>query len=235
MAAEDLAKKLMKATKSNNHRKELSKVLTDYLIANVQVPITYVGIIPGTPPVPDPIVADVLGITGDIPDLDNTDFNSWVTSLESGIMTLKLENPGIAGIKPNMSLNIFKKGLNTYLSQDNIKSIHTKPPKDIYKWSIIDKELVIDEDIKEFNSIEELPTDKFISNFAKIKKLGEGGSIYYEFFECIYTACELIWVEISKQIISWIQDTKLHITSFPAQGTASGSKGTATTLPILVL
>lgn len=235
MAAKDLAKKLMKATKAEDHNKELAKVLCDYLVANIQVAISYAGIIPGTPPVPDPIVADVLPMTGSISGLSNVDFNTWVQSVETGIMTgLQLSDPGLMKVKPMAPLVVFKKGLSTLLNQDVVYNIHTNPSGPMYRWEEISPTETNPEKTIEVNNSSELVTDKYLSDYAKIWVNGKDGEGYYKYYESIYSPCDSIWLAISEKIITWIE-LPIHITSFPAQGTSSGSKGTATILSIKVL
>lgn len=234
MAAKDLAKKLMKATKAEDHNKELAKVLGDYLVANIQVAISYAGIIPGTPPVPDPIVADVLPMTGSISSLSNVDFDTWVQSVETGIMTgLQLSDPGLMKVKPMAPLVVFKKGLSTLLNQNVIYNIHTNPSGPMYRWEEINPTETNPEKTIEVNNSSELVTDKYLSDYAKIW-IKDKDSGYYKYYESIYAPCSDIWLAISEKIIAWIE-LPLHITSFPAQGTSSGSKGTAAIISIKVL
>ena len=61
--------------------------ITEYLIANTQVQIAYTGIIPGTPPVPDPVVADVFKIVGACaPPSPSDNFGAWIKKIEANII-----------------------------------------------------------------------------------------------------------------------------------------------------
>lgn len=237
MAASDLAKKLRKATSAQDHSKELAKVLTDYLTTNIQVPITYVGVIPGTPPVPDPIVADVLKVKGEISSLSNSTFDEFVASIEEGVMGFKVEDPGLAGVKPVAPLSLFKKGLTIILTQKDIKSIHTDTSKPTYKWEKVEESELEEKpsDIKELNSLSNAPVDKYFSKYIKIKNKDKYGNTYYDYYESIYAACDSIWLFISEKIIEWVENPVIHLTSTSGQGTKSGSNGTITTLPMKVL
>lgn len=234
MAAKELSIDLMKATRSSNHSDEIANTLTNYLINNIKVPITYVGVIPGTPPVPDPIVADILSVVGKIPKLDNSSFDSWVSSIESGIMNFELSDPGIVGIKPNSPLKIFKEGLE--LKQEDLKKVFDEYSGPIYKWSeVTDSDDITDQNkVIEIYNLSDLSVDEYISDFVKIKAIDDKGEEFYKYFKSTYIPYNLVWDYISEQIISWLTDPKLHLTSFPAQGTASGSKGTATVTPIVI-
>lgn len=65
----------------------VAKAITDYLIANTKVTIAYAGIIPGTPPSPDPAVTDVFDIVGTCaPPSPSNSFDSWIKEIETNII-----------------------------------------------------------------------------------------------------------------------------------------------------
>lgn len=236
MAAKELGKKLMKATnEGSDHNKSLAKALGDYLTANTQVIISYTGIIPGTPPVTDPVIADTLQISGDISGFSSVDFNTWLLSIETGVILLKLEKPGLIGLKPTGPLPIFKTGLTRFLTQKDLYDAHLNPSNPMYSWEEIDATDEIRKEAKEVEKLSNLPTDKFFSNYAKIKHKDKDGKEYYKYYESIYAACEAIWIKISEKIIEWIENNGSHFVSFPASNSKSGSNGTATIVSIKVL
>ncbi len=74
--------------------------ITEYLIANTTVMVAYVGIIPGTPPVPDPLVTDTFKIIGSCaPTGPSNSFDSWIRQIESNIIAgFQLAPKGNAGL-----------------------------------------------------------------------------------------------------------------------------------------
>lgn len=74
--------------------------ITEYLIANTQVTISYVGVIPGVPPTPDPVVTDTFKIVGTCaPPGPSNDFASWLLQIQTNIIAgFQLEPMGNAGV-----------------------------------------------------------------------------------------------------------------------------------------
>lgn len=61
--------------------------ITEYLIANTIVTVSYQGMIPGTPPTPDPLVTDSFQITGNCaPTGPSNNFDDWIKLIESNII-----------------------------------------------------------------------------------------------------------------------------------------------------
>ena len=120
----------------------IAQAITEYLTSNTLVPVTYVGMIPGTPPVPDPIVADVCKITGTCSPPTGTTFDVWVKSLETNIVAGFFISNGTAGVMPITPPPAFLPGL--VLSQATIKSIHTANLKDPQKpvWQVITQSIL---------------------------------------------------------------------------------------------
>lgn len=112
--------------------------ITEYLIANTTVMISYKGIIPGTPPTPDPTVVDTFTIVGTCaPPSPANNFDSWIKQLESSIIAgFSLTPTGNAGVvfptKP-----FLKTGITT--TQSNLKSAHDVNDKDPQQkiWEIV--------------------------------------------------------------------------------------------------
>lgn len=94
--------------------------ITSYLTDNTSIMVGYVGMIPGPPPVPDPVVTDTLKITGTCPPPSGTDFNTWIKSLETGIVGGFFLDKGQAGVTPLAPTPAFLPGL--VLTVDNVKS-----------------------------------------------------------------------------------------------------------------
>lgn len=65
----------------------VAQAITEYLIANTVVSVAYVGIIPGVPPVPDPLVADTFKIVGACaPPGPSNNFDAWMFQLQNNII-----------------------------------------------------------------------------------------------------------------------------------------------------
>ena len=65
----------------------VAEAITEYLIANTTVTIAYVGIIPGSPPTPDPVTTDTFKIVGQCaPPSPSNSFDAWIVELESKII-----------------------------------------------------------------------------------------------------------------------------------------------------
>ena len=130
----------------NIANKTIAKAITTYLLNNTTVSVSYSGIIPGTPPVPDPTVTDVLRITGEckVPGVSDN-FDSWVSEIGSNIQNgFFLEN-GLAGVtttSPN-SILCFD-GTPLSIKRDEIKSIHEGNFNDPQKavWEFICERII---------------------------------------------------------------------------------------------
>lgn len=62
--------------------------ITEYLIANTQVTVKYLGIISSTPPSPDPLLIDTFKIVGVCaPPSVSSDFASWLLQIENNIIS----------------------------------------------------------------------------------------------------------------------------------------------------
>ena len=102
--------------------KSIADSISTYLTENVTITISYVGTIPGPPPVPDPVVTDTMGITGTCAPPVGTDFNTWIKSLETNIVAGFFLEKGKAGIATVAPSPAFLPGLS--LSRDDIKSVY---------------------------------------------------------------------------------------------------------------
>lgn len=107
----------------NSANKAISDAITDYLIKNTSINVSYSGMIPGSPPVTDPLVEDVCEITGNCSPIIGTSFSAWVASLESNIVSGFFIGKGKAGVSPISPVPAFLPGLS--LNQSEIKDIHT--------------------------------------------------------------------------------------------------------------
>jgi len=97
--------------------------ITEYLIANTQVNIAYVGLIPGTPPTPDPTVSDTFKIVGACaPPSPSDNFDSWIKQIESNIISgFSLAPAGNAGVV-FAQMPFLNTGIAT--TQNDLKSTH---------------------------------------------------------------------------------------------------------------
>lgn len=102
----------------------LADGITEYLIANTQVTISYTGMIPSTPsPIPDPVTTDVFQIVGQCaPTGICNDFDEWIHKIEQNIIAgFQLAPMGMAGIVfPTMPF--LMPGVPT--TREILKSIH---------------------------------------------------------------------------------------------------------------
>ncbi len=112
--------------------------ITEYIIANTTVMIAYSGIIPSTPPSPDPTVTDTFQIVGSCaPTGPSNSFDTWIKQIEANIIAgFSLAPAGKAGIvfpqKPFLT-----PGITT--TQSMLKVNHDVSDKDPQQkiWEII--------------------------------------------------------------------------------------------------
>lgn len=112
--------------------------ITEYLIANTKVLISYVGTISGTPPVPDPIVTDTFKIVGSCALTGpSNSFDSWIKQIEANIIAgFQLAPKGDAGIifvqKPFLNVGIVT-------TQSNLKATHDVGDEDPQQkvWEVV--------------------------------------------------------------------------------------------------
>lgn len=74
--------------------------ITEYLLANTTVTVSYAGVIPSVPPTPDPLVTDTFSIIGTCAPTGPSDsFDSWISQIESNILSgFQLAPKGNAGL-----------------------------------------------------------------------------------------------------------------------------------------
>lgn len=74
--------------------------ITEYLIANTMVMVSYAGIIPSVPTVPDPLVTDTFSIIGTCaPTGPSNSFDDWISQIEANIISgFQLAPKGNAGL-----------------------------------------------------------------------------------------------------------------------------------------
>ncbi len=116
----------------------VASAITEYIIANTQVTITYTGIISSTPPSPDPVVTDTFTVVGTCaPTGPSNSFDAWIRQIETNIISgFQLAPKGNAGIvfaqKPFLSPGIVT-------SQANLKSTHDVNDKDpqLKVWEVV--------------------------------------------------------------------------------------------------
>ena len=112
--------------------------ITEYLIANTKVIISYAGTIPGTPPMPDPIVTDTFKIVGSCaPTGPSNSFDAWIKQIEAIIIAgFQLAPKGDAGF-----VFIHKPFLNTGIvtTQSNLKTTHDVSDEDPQQkvWEVV--------------------------------------------------------------------------------------------------
>lgn len=90
----------------------VAQAITEYLLANTTVTIAYAGIVPGTPPSPDPVVVDTFKIVGACAPLSpSQSFDTWLLQLQNniiaGFMLAPAGNSGVVFVqKPFLSPGI---------------------------------------------------------------------------------------------------------------------------------
>ena len=150
--------------------KAIADAITSYLLDNTTITVSYTGIIPGTPPSPDPVVVDILEIEGKCePPGTATNFNDWILDLGAKIQNGFFLSKGKAGITTEVpkSIKCFT-GLPLIIDRDSkLKSVHEgnidNPQKAI--WETICSEI-----INWLNSISGIPFT------GKNEKSGSKGS-----------------------------------------------------------
>lgn len=101
----------------------VAAAITEYIVANTTVTISYSGIVASTPPYPDPIVVDSFKIVGNCaPPSPSNNFDSWIKQVETNIIAgFQLAPTGNAGVifaqKPFLN-----PGITT--QQSSLKSVH---------------------------------------------------------------------------------------------------------------
>ena len=227
-AYQNLAQEIIKAIESGgtNHPTTVANAMVDYLIQNTLIIVNYSGIIPGVPPLPDPIVVDALKIKGSCAPLNNTDIDSYISSIDSNISSGIELDLGIAGIKPQLPTLAFKTGLK--LVQEDINSAHKSQ---IYLWEKIEE--FPENNYKDFIIIADL---KNIPSSVEVDDIGIFSGGYYK---CSMNPNppnpqKVIWEKISEKIIEWLETCSIGL-SFDAQNTKSGSTGKATIVKTEIL
>lgn len=80
----------------------IAQAITEYLIANTIVTVSYIGTIPGTPTMPDPLVIDtfkIVGVCAPPVVTQGSEFDDWVAQLEANIIAgFMLAPTGTAGL-----------------------------------------------------------------------------------------------------------------------------------------
>ena len=116
----------------------VAQAITEYLIANTTVTVAYVGIIPGTPPTPDPVTIDTFKIIGACaPPAPSNSFDAWLLQLQNNIIAgFQLAPVGNTGVVFPMK-PFLAPGVTT--NQMSLKSAHsvgdTDPQQKI--WEIV--------------------------------------------------------------------------------------------------
>ena len=116
----------------------VAQAITEYLMANTIVTISYAGIIPGTPPSPDPVVTDTFKIIGTCaPPSASENFDEWLLQLENNIIAgFTLAPLGTAGVVFQM-VPFLTAAVTT--KREDLKSAHDVSDSDPQQkiWEII--------------------------------------------------------------------------------------------------
>lgn len=115
--------------------------ITEYLTQNTTINITYAGVMPNGSP--DPIVTDVCKVTGTCSPPSGTEFDPWIKSLESNIVSGFFIDRGTAGVTPLAPKNSYLPGLS--LNRSMIQSVHESNLEDPQKpvWETICNAILI--------------------------------------------------------------------------------------------
>ena len=78
----------------------VATAITEYIVANTQVMVSYVGTLATVPPAPDPVTTDVFNLIGTCaPTGPSNSFDSWIRQIESNIISgFQLAPIGNAGL-----------------------------------------------------------------------------------------------------------------------------------------
>ena len=84
-------------TKAN---KAIAKAISDYIKQNTTITISYVGVIPTVPPVPDPLVSDIFKVTGECAPVSIVpNFDTWLIQLATNIqLGFQLQTNGVTAL-----------------------------------------------------------------------------------------------------------------------------------------
>lgn len=112
------------ASKKSDGEKAIAKAITDYIISNTKITVSYAGTLPsGTP---DPIVADVCEVEGKMAPLvmgEKSTFSDWIKKLKEEITKGFTIKQGKAGVKTLSPTKAFEKG-SIGTKQDDLKNAH---------------------------------------------------------------------------------------------------------------
>ena len=116
----------------------VASAITEYIIANTKVTISYTGIVASTYPYPDPIITDTFTVIGTCaPTGPSNSFDDWIRQIEANIIAgFQLAPKGNAGIvfaqKPFLSPGIIT-------SQANLKATHDVNDNDpqLKVWEVV--------------------------------------------------------------------------------------------------
>lgn len=74
--------------------------ISEYIVANTSIAVSYKGMIPGSPPVADPLIADSFKVVGVCaPPSPSNSFDTWVKQIETNIMAgFQFAPSGKAGV-----------------------------------------------------------------------------------------------------------------------------------------
>ncbi len=101
----------------------LGTEITNYILGNTTISVTYTGTIPGIPPVPETGADPGVLVVGVCAPPVGVTFDSWLASLEVNIKTgfLVSAGPVVKPITPILPFN-FPIPLNTFVNQELVKS-----------------------------------------------------------------------------------------------------------------
>lgn len=120
----------------------ISLACQEYIIDNTKISVSYTGVIPGTPPVPD-ITTDMEKVMGTVAPISGNNFSSWILSLETNIISGLFIAPGTALVTPLAPTPAFMKGLS--ISQSDLYSATGDENKDAQRiaWETICDKIIM--------------------------------------------------------------------------------------------
>lgn len=103
----------------------IAKEITSYLLSNTKLTATYIGVIPSVPPTPESTTDSQIKIIGTCAPPSGSDFQSWVSSVETNIKAGFMVSAGsqVKPISPILALNV-PTPLSGFLNQGMLKSAH---------------------------------------------------------------------------------------------------------------
>ena len=133
--ANSLKSSVKKGTESEIMNATIAKEITTYLLSNAKVQATYVGTIPGSPPVPEGCI-DLMPISGAVSPVGTyQDGDQWLDAIGKNISTGFTTLPNvITPISPHISLQVPNTQLSKFVPKKPRESVHNSSDPCLEFW-----------------------------------------------------------------------------------------------------